>query len=228
MTVPAPGEWPCQYEKVTLVPHRLVTFLYILLRQVAHPGDIEQAAIDAAPAEGGHVATAVDFTNPHLESYARALAGYLIAPWDLDRAATVIERPSDSRTLAELRRRLRALRQADLAGVLHKSTERTASECDRLWKEVALMVDLPEKPSGLGGIDEEGVGRDVPRTSAVGALRALVEALERGSPLFWTGNCLVEFDDRLREINEPPFAGAQATMVLDQDDLANLKALAGL
>lgn len=74
--VPPPGQWPCQHYpgSRSSLPPRLVSFLYLLLRDGAQaPGDVEQIAIHVTDA-GGET-----FTNPHLEQYARALAGFL---WD--------------------------------------------------------------------------------------------------------------------------------------------------
>lgn len=55
---------------------------------------------------------------------------------------------------------------------------------------------------------------------AAGPLRTLVDALDRGRPLFWTGEVLVEVDA------DPPRIG-QATMVLDADDMAQLRTAVG-
>lgn len=52
---------------------------------------------------------------------------------------------------------------------------------------------------------------------AAGPLRTLVDALDRGKPLFWTGEVLVEVDAEMPTIG-------QATMVLDADDMARLRA----
>lgn len=73
--IPAPGEWPCQTQhRPELYGVRLHAFLYVLLRDGAKaPGDIEQNAINAAA--GPHF----DFTNPWIESYAHALATFLMA-----------------------------------------------------------------------------------------------------------------------------------------------------
>jgi hypothetical protein len=63
------------------------------------------------------------------------------------------------------------------------------------------------------------VGSDVSETieAPAGPLRALVDALSRGRPLFWTGEVLVEVD-----VDFPAGVG-QATMVLDADDMAALR-----
>lgn len=68
-------EWPCRTTPVPELPSRLVSFLYVLIRDGASaPGDIEQVALSLAPYEPG---TAVEYSNPHIEAYARALATYL-------------------------------------------------------------------------------------------------------------------------------------------------------
>lgn len=75
--VPADGEWPCQHYPGSRSPFppRIVPFLYRLLRDGATaPGDVENHAIQAGKSPEGTV-----YTNPHLEAYARSLAGYL---WD--------------------------------------------------------------------------------------------------------------------------------------------------
>lgn len=69
--VPAPGDWPCQTAPEPR-SERLVAFLYVLLRDgMKAPGDVEQVAINVSAS--GHDER-VEYTNPHLESYARALA----------------------------------------------------------------------------------------------------------------------------------------------------------
>jgi hypothetical protein len=71
-------DWPCRHYPGSRhgLPPRLVGFLYALLRDGAEsPGDVEQLAInvrDIRPAPG------TVYTNPHLESYARSLAGYML------------------------------------------------------------------------------------------------------------------------------------------------------
>jgi hypothetical protein len=72
--VPEPGQWPCQHAPVPRVPPRLVAFLYVLLRDgAAAPGDVENHAINAGRSPEGTV-----YTNPHLESYAHSLGGFLL------------------------------------------------------------------------------------------------------------------------------------------------------
>jgi hypothetical protein len=63
------------------------------------------------------------------------------------------------------------------------------------------------------------VGSDVSETieAPAGPLRALVDALSRGRPLFWTGEVLVEVDADF------PANVGQASMVLDADDMAALR-----
>jgi hypothetical protein len=70
--LPPDGEWPCQVPSEPR-SERLVAFLYQLLREQA-PGDIEQAALNVR-----HYGErqAIQYTNPHLEKYARALATFL-------------------------------------------------------------------------------------------------------------------------------------------------------
>lgn len=56
---------------------------------------------------------------------------------------------------------------------------------------------------------------------AIGPLRALLDALERGRCLFWTGNVLVELD---RDFDPAEEGVGSVTMVLDADDFAALAA----
>lgn len=56
-----------------------------------------------------------------------------------------------------------------------------------------------------------------------GALRALIDALDRRRCLFWTGNVLVELD-RDFDVMEEGVGGV--TMVLDEDDMRSLRELA--
>jgi hypothetical protein len=76
---PADGEWPCQHDPVTeRTPPRLLAFLYVLLRDgAAAPGDVEQHAINAGRSPRG-----TRYTNPHLETYAHSLAGFLLEDSD--------------------------------------------------------------------------------------------------------------------------------------------------
>lgn len=68
---PEPGKWPCQ-TRAYLAPSRLISALYLLLRDEIHPGDLEQVLINVVHANND------DFTNPHLEQLARSLATYLL------------------------------------------------------------------------------------------------------------------------------------------------------
>lgn len=74
--VPGPGGWPCQADAMSNPPPRLVAALYEIARDYVQPGDLEQVALTV-----NSVADDTEFTNPHLESYARALTGYLLAGW---------------------------------------------------------------------------------------------------------------------------------------------------
>lgn len=75
--LPAAGSWPCQHAPDPKSPEALVSFLYRVLRDGApQPADVENHAIQAAT--GGQAPIA--FTNPHLEAYARSLAGLLLRP----------------------------------------------------------------------------------------------------------------------------------------------------
>lgn len=70
------ADWPCRHfpGSVEPFPPRLVAFLYVLLRDGARaPGDVEQHGLNVRKADDGLI-----YTNPHLESYARSLAGYLL------------------------------------------------------------------------------------------------------------------------------------------------------
>lgn len=74
--MPEPGQWPCQ-AKADYSHERLVAFLYRVIRDGASvPGEIEEHAI----AVGVHSTSLakVEYTNPHIEGYARALAHYLV------------------------------------------------------------------------------------------------------------------------------------------------------
>lgn len=76
-SLPQPGEWPCQH-RPAIKPARLVAFLYVLLRDGAQsPGDVEQHAINA-----GRTPELVVYTNPHIQAYAEAVAGYLLEEAD--------------------------------------------------------------------------------------------------------------------------------------------------
>jgi hypothetical protein len=77
---PGPGEWPCQRvvtpEEAAQLPPALVAFCYRLLRDGAQaPADVETHAIQAAKSR----VERTTYTNPHLESYAYALAAHLTA-----------------------------------------------------------------------------------------------------------------------------------------------------
>lgn len=75
--LPAAGSWPCQHAADPKAPEALVAFLYRCLRDgAAAPSDIENHAIQAAA--GGQ--DPVAYTNPHLEAYARSLAGLFLRP----------------------------------------------------------------------------------------------------------------------------------------------------
>lgn len=70
------ADWPCRHfpGSVEPFPPRLVAFLYVLLRDGASaPGDVEQHGLNVRKADDGLI-----YTNPHLESYARSLAGFLL------------------------------------------------------------------------------------------------------------------------------------------------------
>lgn len=73
--IPEPGDWPCQQDGITNPPPRLLSVLYVLLRDWVQPGDLEQTCIQVQEDVD------VDFTNAHLESYARSLIGFLLADW---------------------------------------------------------------------------------------------------------------------------------------------------
>jgi hypothetical protein len=78
--IPADGQWPCQQDITPDGNERLVGFLYRLLRDGASaPGDVEQIAIDVTPIAQRRHDAVVDYTNPHLERYARSLAAHLLA-----------------------------------------------------------------------------------------------------------------------------------------------------
>lgn len=68
---PDSSEWPCKTPSRP-APPRLISALYVLMRDYVHPGDLEEVCIHAHDAT-----TDVKYTNPHLESYARSLATYL-------------------------------------------------------------------------------------------------------------------------------------------------------
>lgn len=74
---PPKGSWPCQTAPIVVGVHpRLIAFLYVLLRNGASaPGDVEQIAVNVQGYTKGD--TEVDYTNPHLESYALSLATFL-------------------------------------------------------------------------------------------------------------------------------------------------------
>lgn len=89
--LPAAGSWPCQHAAEPKTPEMLVAFLYRCLRDGASvPGEIEEHAIQAAA--GGQ--DPVAYTNPHLEAYARALAGLFLRP-KLDEMKTAAENRYD-------------------------------------------------------------------------------------------------------------------------------------
>lgn len=68
-------DWPCRHPPVE-GNHRLVAFLYVMLRDTEAPGDIEQRCLNLL---GNPSKSAWGLTNPHLEAYAKALAGFLTA-----------------------------------------------------------------------------------------------------------------------------------------------------
>lgn len=70
---PKDGDWPCQ---TTAQPtrERLVAVLYRLMRDHVPTGVIEQLLLDIRDEEE------FDFTNPHLEALARALATRIVFP----------------------------------------------------------------------------------------------------------------------------------------------------
>lgn len=73
---PGSPDWPCRHYPGSRrpFPPRLLDFLYVLLRDGAQaPGDVEQLALNVKDSTPG-----TQFTNPHLEMYARSLAGYLL------------------------------------------------------------------------------------------------------------------------------------------------------
>jgi hypothetical protein len=72
-SLPNEGEWPCQTEPKGDLPPRLVDALYVLLRDYVQPGDLEQLMIFKTSTEPS------EYTNKHLEGYARSLATYLLA-----------------------------------------------------------------------------------------------------------------------------------------------------
>lgn len=72
---PDSPDWPCKTPTFLTgprVPPRLVSALYVLLRDYVHPGDLEELCIQCRNA-----ADDTEYTNPHLEHYARALSSYL-------------------------------------------------------------------------------------------------------------------------------------------------------
>lgn len=74
MSLPMTGEWPCQKIPRRDLPPKLVAFFYRLLRDGATTAsDIEGMAIQA----GRHTEDP-DYTNCHLELYARALVTHLL------------------------------------------------------------------------------------------------------------------------------------------------------
>jgi hypothetical protein len=78
---PKKGDWPCQQKPVTdeQADPRLVAFMYRLLRDGAQaPGDVENHAIQARIHGDGWP----EFTNCHLELYARSLVASLTGPFD--------------------------------------------------------------------------------------------------------------------------------------------------
>jgi hypothetical protein len=102
-----------------------------------------------------------------------------------------------------------------------------------VWAEafVATVNKYPEReiPTDAGtmvgwfanAMMAERDARDAPLSGhPVGALKTLLDALERRRVLFWTGDVLVEIDAGVH----PP--NGQATMVLDRDDMNALKRLA--
>lgn len=72
-TIPEPGEWPCQQDAMESPPPRLVAFIYDLLRDEIHPGDLEAVAITVEDSTDK-----TEYTNPHLKNYADALVAYLL------------------------------------------------------------------------------------------------------------------------------------------------------
>lgn len=71
--IPEPGEWPCQHDGMEHPPPRLLAFIYDLMRDEIHPGDMEAVAISVADST-----EEMDYTNSHLEGYARAIIGFLL------------------------------------------------------------------------------------------------------------------------------------------------------
>lgn len=75
--VPAPDpgsdRWPCRTAPAG-GPPRLVAALYLLLRDEVFAGDMEGLMLHVRGATAD-----IEYTNPHLESYARSLAAYLTA-----------------------------------------------------------------------------------------------------------------------------------------------------
>lgn len=78
--LPDDGDWPCQQRPVTdaEADPRLVAFMYRLLRDGATcPGAVEEHAIQARKHDA-----APDYTNCHIELYARSLVASLTTQSD--------------------------------------------------------------------------------------------------------------------------------------------------
>lgn len=74
--LPERGErWPCQTPQLGEAPARLLGALYVIIRDHMQPGDVEQVMLHVRRYRASEV---VEFTNPHLESYARALCAFLL------------------------------------------------------------------------------------------------------------------------------------------------------
>lgn len=99
-----------------------------------------------------------------------------------------------------------------------------ACSCTNCGAPLTLhYFDSPLQPSIEPGVVEhpEAVGRRW--EGAHGPLAVLLAALRTRKPLCFTGGCLVRFD---ADVPDADLWRAQATMVLDQDDLAGLEKLA--
>lgn len=93
---------------------------------------------------------------------------------------------------------------------------------DQLERVRELMVTLREATEELSTLygplwhEREALRHAVPDPAGIGSVLALIEALERGDKLAYTGNLVVT----------DPDTEATVQMVLDADDFAALKALA--
>lgn len=75
---PGSPDWPCRTEPSEHLPARLVAFLYQLVRDGAPaPADVEQMALSVGSYQAD---STIQFTNLHLELYARSLATFLTQP----------------------------------------------------------------------------------------------------------------------------------------------------